>query len=143
MDKFFHRVGAAFKKLFGSTTWEKTTSATITYVAPLLETLVALTAGGPAETLVAGIVAKVQKSLATVSAVVEDATATPPANELAAVEQALGSIQTNLPTLLEAAEIKNSTHATEITATTNTIIGEVDAILQNIPSATAPATATA
>jgi hypothetical protein len=133
MKKFFERVEAAFKKLFGSTTWEKTASATITYVAPLLETIVQLTAGSAAETVTAGVVATVQSDLATLSAVVDGATATPPANELAAATEALTSIQTNFGSLLAAAEVKNSGKVTEITAVANTIIGEVEAILGNIP----------
>lgn len=132
---FFHKVESAFKKLFGSTTWEKTVSSTLTYVGPLLELLVGLAAGGPAETLVTGIVNTTQTDLATVAAVVTGATATPPANEMAAVTSALNSIKANLPQLLTAADVKNSTKSTEITATTNTIIGEVEAILANIPAA--------
>jgi hypothetical protein len=133
MKKFWDKVEAAFKKLFGSTKWEQTASSVVTYVAPLLETLVALTAGGPAAAIVTGIVNTVQADLATVAAVVNGATATPPVNELAAVMQALASIQTNLPALLTAAEVKNSTNASKITAVVNTIIGEVEAIADNIP----------
>ena len=135
MKKFWDKVESAFKKLFGSTKWEQTTSSVITYVAPLLETLVALTAGGPAAALVTGIVNTVQADLTTVAAVVNGATATPPANELAAVNQALTSIKNNLPTLLTAAEVKNSTNASKITAVVNTVIGEVEAIAENIPTA--------
>ena len=140
MKKFWERVEAAFKKLFGSTTWEKTASAVLSYVAPLLETLVGLTAGGPAETLVAGVVSTVQKDLATIEAVVGDATATPPANELAAATEALTSIKTNLGSILTAAEVTNSAEASKITAVVNTIIGEIEAMLANVPSSAAPAT---
>jgi hypothetical protein len=142
VKKFWNKVESAFKKLFGSTNWEKTASAVITYVAPLLELLVGLAAGGPAETLVAGIVNTVQADLATVAAVVNGATATPPANELAAVTNALNSVKANLPALLTAVEVKNSAKSTEIASTANTIIGEVEAILANMPTAAAtPATA--
>ena len=137
---FFHKAEAVFKRLFGSATWEKTVSSTLTYVAPLLELLVGLAAGGPAETLVTGIVNTTQSDLATVAAVVTGATATPPANEMAAVTNALNSIKANLPQLLTAVEVKNSTKSTEITATASTIIGEVEAIFSNIPGAV-PATA--
>jgi len=135
MKKFWERVEAAYKKMFGSTSWEKTASSVLTYVAPVAETLVALTAGGPAATLVAGVVAAVQNDLATVSAVVSDATATPPANELAAATNALNSIKSNLSSLLNAADVKNSAKATEVTAAVNTVIGEVEAMLQAIPAA--------
>jgi hypothetical protein len=141
MKKFWYKVEDAFKKLFGSTTWEKTASSVLTYLAPLLETLVALTAGGPAAALATGIVDTLQSDLATVAAVVNGANATPPANELAAVIQALESIETKLAALLTAAEIKNSTNAAKITAVVNTIVGEVEAILENIPKAAATKTA--
>jgi hypothetical protein len=134
VKKFWSRVEAAFKKLFGSTTWEKTASATISFVAPLLETIVGLAAGGPAATIVANIVATVQSDLATVSAVVTGATQTPPANEIQACLNALGSIKANFAALLAAAEVKNSAEATKITAVANTIIGEIDAILENLPA---------
>jgi hypothetical protein len=134
MKKFFERVKAALVKLFGSTTWEKTTSATIAYIAPLLETIVGLAAGGPAETIVTAIVAKIQSALATVTAVVDGATTTPPANEIAAVTEALNSIKTNLAALLADADVKNSGLLTKVTAVVDTIIGEVEAILAEIPS---------
>lgn len=131
---FFHKVEAALKKIFGSTTWEKSVSSTLTYVGPLLELLVGLAAGGPAAALVTGIVNTTQADLGTVAAVVNGATATPAASELAAATSALNSIKANLPQLLTASEVKNSTKATEITATATTIIGEIEAIMENIPT---------
>jgi hypothetical protein len=136
MKKFWDKVETAFKKLFGSTTWEKTASSVLTYVGPLLETLVALTDPAIAP-LVTSIVNTVRSDLATVYAVVSGATATPPTNELQAVTNALGSIQTNLAALLSAAGVKNSANAAKITAVVDTIIGEVQAIAENIPKASA------
>jgi hypothetical protein len=133
MNKFWDKVETAFKKLFGSASWEKTTSSVLTYVGPLLETLLSLTDPAVAP-LVTGIVNTVQSDLATVSAVVSGATATPPANELQAVTNALGSIQTNLAALLSAAGVKNSANAAQLTAVVDTIIGEVKAIAENIPA---------
>jgi hypothetical protein len=134
VKKFWHRVEAAFKKLFGSSKWEKTTSAVISYIAPLLETLVALTAGGPAAALVTNIVSIAQTDLATLAAVVDGATATPAANEVSAAINALNSIKTNLAALLTAADVKNAATSLQVTATVNAIIGEVEAILANVPS---------
>jgi hypothetical protein len=136
---FFHKAEAAMKKMFGSTTWEKTVTSTLTYVGPLLELLVGLAAGGPAENLVTGIVNTTETDLGTLAAVVHGATATPSTSELVAVTNALNSIKSNLPQLLTAVEVKNSTKSTEITATATTIIGEVDAMLANIPCAVADA----
>lgn len=142
MKTFFHKVEAAMKKLFGSTTWEKTVTSTLTYVAPLLELLVGLAAGSPAEALVTEVVNTVTTDLGTVAAVVNGAKATPSTSDLTAATNALNSIKANLPQLLTAAEVKNSAKATEITATASTIIGEVEAILSNIPTkVTAPAAA--
>jgi hypothetical protein len=132
--KFWHKVEAAFKKLFGTTTWEKTTSSVLTYLGPLVVTLIGLAGGPAAAAAAAAILATVQNDLATLSAVVEGATATPAPNELATAKNALASIRTNLPQLLDLAEVKNSANASKITSVVNTVISEVDAIAENIPA---------
>ena len=48
MKKFWHKVEAGLKKLFGSSTWEKVAAGTLTYIAPLAETLALLAGGTPA-----------------------------------------------------------------------------------------------
>jgi hypothetical protein len=140
VKKFWHRIEAAFKKLFGSSNWEKTASAVITYAAPIIETIVSLAAGGPAEVLVARVVSTIQGDLATMSAVVDGATGTPPANELQVFVNAANSIKSNLTSILASAEVKNSAKQAAITAAVDTIVGELDACVANMPAiAAAPA----
>jgi len=136
---FFAKVEAEAKKLFGSTTWEKTVTSVVTYTAPIAETLIGLAAGQPAEALVAEGVTILKSDLATVSAVVSGATTTPSATGLATVVSALNSIKTNLSGLLTAAEVKNSKTSSAITSTVNLIVGEMDAALANVPSASVAA----
>lgn len=131
---FFHKVGAIAKKLFGSTTWEKTAQSVITYTAPLLETVVQLAAGDAAEQTVAKVVNTVQADLATLAAVVDGAHQGD-AHGAAVAISALGSIKVNMVGLLQATDVKNSTKATEITAVVNLIVGEVDAMLLSLPMA--------
>lgn len=136
VSSFFHRVGSAMKKLFGSSTWEKSAQATISYVAPLLETIVQLSAGSGAEQAVASIIGKVQSDLATLSAVVDEANASTDPHASAVVATVLGSIRDNLSDLLGMAEIKNAGKVTEITAAVNLIAGEVNAMLGSLPAST-------
>jgi hypothetical protein len=136
MKTFFAKLKAAFEKVFGSTTWEKTALGVISFIAPLLETIVGLAAGGPAEALVAKVISIVQSDLSTLQTVVSDATSATSTSGLQTAQNALNSIKTNLSSLLTAAQIKNSTKAADITAAVNTVVGEVDAILENMPTAT-------
>lgn len=143
VSSFFHRVGAAFKKLFGNSTWEKTAQSTITFVAPLLETIVQLAAGSGAEQAVAKVVGTVQSDLATLLAVIDEANASTDPHTAAVVATALGSVKDNLSCLLNIAEIKNSGKITQVTAAVNLIVGEVDAMLGSLPAPTAVAPAPA
>lgn len=133
---FFDKVGSELKKLFGSTTWEKQAQGVITYVAPLLETVLAL-ADPPLAPLFQKVINTIQADLATVSAVVSGAQVPAGSTTAATVKAALGSIQTNLSSLLADADVKNSTKATEITAAVTGITSEIDALASSMPAAIA------
>lgn len=134
IKSFFEKVGDELKKLFGSTNWEKQTQAVITYVAPVLDTI--LTFADPSiEPIVSGVIAKVQADLAAVSAAVSGAAVPAGSTASAAVQAAMGSVKTNLTSLLSVAEVKNSAKVTQITAAVNTIVSEIDACLTYLPSA--------
>ena len=139
---FAEKVGSELKKLFGAGGIEQTAVAVITYVAPLLETIVQLAAGSGAEALVAGVIKQVQADLATVSALVQGGTVTAGSSVAQSISTALGSVKDNLASLLADAHIKSSSKNTAITAAVTTIVGEVDALLgtPSISSAPAPAT---
>lgn len=134
---FFHRVGSAFKKLFGSSTWEKQAASAISYVAPLLETIVGLTAGGSAQAEVTSVVTTVQTDLATVAAVIDGGQSSD-AHGTQVVINALTSVKTNLSGLLSVAAIKNSDKQAAITSAVNLVVGEVDAMLGSLPAPVPP-----
>lgn len=123
---WFTKVENAFKDLFKSTTWEQTAETTISVAAPMVETIVALAAGGPAEAAVASVVRQVQNGLAGAKAVLGSVSGT---TAKAQVSSLITAVNANLATLLQDADIKNSTHAAEITAAVNGLSGELQAII--------------
>src|ERR1039458_7668805 len=137
---FFSKIEAAFKKVFGSSKWEQTAETTLTLVAPLLETLLALTAGAPAATAVGVVIAKIQMGLATAAKLSSDIkagtlNATTGAAQLSA---ALTAVQADLATVLSAAQIKDQTTQATVTALVDMVSGEVQAILAAVPAPVAP-----
>jgi hypothetical protein len=139
---FFDKIGSTLKKLFGSTTWEKQVQGVITYVAPIVETIIGLMDPAVAP-LVSGIIGTVEADLATVSTVVSGATVPAGSTSAAAVASALNSVKTNLASLLAMAEVKNSSTSAGVTAAVNLIVNEMDAALTNLPSTTTAGTAPA
>ena len=138
IKSFFESVGSEIEKLFKSvvsSSWEQKASATIKYVAPLVETIVQLAAGTAAAAAVTGVINQVQADLATVSVVVQGGKVAAGTSAAATVQAALTSVNTNMAALLADADVKNSAKAADIEATTNLITGEVSAILSNLPSA--------
>jgi Flp pilus assembly protein TadB len=133
MKSAWHHIEAWFKKLFGSTKWEKTASSVLTYIAPLLETIVALVAGQPVEAAVAAIVAEIQGDLAAASALIANANVLG-VSPVAGAINLLNSVKANLAELLAAAQVKDTAVQQKITAIANSIIGEVEAILAAIPA---------
>src|ERR1700677_1085948 len=120
---FFEKVGAELKKLFTSTTVEQQIQSTITYAAPLVEGILALV--DPAVVpLISGIISTVKSDLATVSTVVQGSTLATGSSALATVKAAISSVNTNLASILDLAEVKNSTKAADVTATITTLTGE-------------------
>ena len=139
---FFASVKSFFHKLFGSLpSWEKSASSTLAFAAPLVEEIVALSAGEPAAAEVQSIVNEVQKDMATVATVVSGAAGAPAATSYQTATTALTSIKSNLGTLLSAGHIKNPETLTKVTGIANTLIGEVEAILSEIPAPAAAAPA--
>ena len=133
---FFESVGKEFAKLFGkSSTFEQTAVSTIKYIAPLVETILTLTAGGPASEVATKIINAIESDLTTVSAVVKGAQAAPGSTAAVTVQTALTSVQSNLSEILTDADIKNSAKITEITTTVNLIRGEIGALLSGLSTA--------
>jgi hypothetical protein len=131
---FWHKVEAALKKIFGSSTWEQTAISVLTYAGPILQTVVALAAGGPAEALVAAAIATAKSDLGVAAAIVNGVTSTPAPNEVALFVNSMNSIKSNLTGLLTAAEVKNSGKQAEITSAVNLIVDEIDACVAHAPA---------
>jgi hypothetical protein len=127
---FFEKIGEWFKEIAHNTTWEQTALTTLKVVAPLLDTLVTLTAGEAAGAVVANAVNQLQSDIAGAAALLSGADA----GGTVTVTSLLNSVKTNLGTLLADADVKNSTKITQITSVANTVIGEVEAILSAVPA---------
>lgn len=142
IGSFFSKVEAELKKLFGSTTVEQKIQSVISYVAPIVNTIISL-ADPAIAPFVAGVISTVQSDLATVSVVVQGAAVSAGSTAAQTVTSALNSVKANLAGLLASAEIKNSAKVSQITAATNLVIGEVDAALAGLAPAPAAAVAPA
>lgn len=129
---FFEHIAEFLKDHLGSTASFEHTAATALGVAePLLNTLLALTAGEPIAAKVSTVVNSVITDLNNTQALLAGAEAGAADHSLTGF---LGSIKANLSTLLADADIKNSTKAAQITDVVNTVIGEVEAVAEAVPA---------
>jgi hypothetical protein len=132
IEHVFEEVETEAKRILGnSATWDKTASATLTFVAPLLETVLALTAGAPASAAASKVVSRIQTDLAIAATVISTGEATP------TLTGALNDIQTNLSGLLKVAQVSDPVTVAKVNAVTNTILAEVKAIVASLPTVTA------
>jgi hypothetical protein len=136
---FFEHIDEWMKDHLGNAaTFEKTAATAISIAEPLLNTLLALVAGEPFAARVSALVTQVTNDLNNTSAILNGAAATGGMT----VTSLLSGVKSNLGTLLEDADIKNSAKSAEITGVVNTLTGEVEAILaaaQPAPAAAATA----
>jgi len=145
LGSFFSKVKSFFEKVFGSGNWERTVGSVITIVAPLVETLVALTAGEPEATEIQSVVNQVQSDLAAVAALATSVTPASGATTYQQIGTVLNGVKTNLASLLAAGHIKDTATLTKVTAIVDTVVNEVEAILSEVPVPTPalPATGSA
>ena len=129
---FFQEIDTWFRKTFTNTTWAQKASVALNVVAPLVETVVALTAGEPAAAVIAKIVSEIQVDMGTASVLLQQAAATP------TLTGSLTAIQANLSSLLADGHISDEKTVAEVTAIVDTISGEIAAILGVLPGAAAP-----
>ncbi len=123
---FFAKVKAELKKLFTHAPgWEASAAATLTYVAPMVETVVALVDPAVAP-VVDGVIAKVQSAMAAAAVVIKDAGPKP------TLVTYLNAIQSDLAQVESAAGIKDPVAAARLTALVGTITGEIQAILAEV-----------
>ena len=123
---FFHKVQAELKKLFTHAPgWEASASATLTYVAPLVEAILVLVDPGAAPGLIS-LIQKIQSAVAAAAVVVKDA------GPLPTLATYLRAINGDLAQLEAAAQIKDPATAAKVTATVASITAEIEAILAEV-----------
>jgi hypothetical protein len=131
---FFSHIKNFFTKYFGSATWERTASATIGVIAPLLETAITLAAGSAAGAIVTNVIQQVQNDLAGVSALIASAQAGQGTSTTKQqIQNVIIAINANLATLLADADVKNSAKIADITSIVKLVSGELSAILSELP----------
>lgn len=136
LKSFFSKVGQEIEKLFGGkASVEQKVQAVITYIAPLVNTIVTL-ADPAIAPLVSGVISTVQADLATVSTIVQAGTAVPGSTGSQSIITALTSVKNNFATLLADAGVKNSANFSKISAAANLIIGETEAVVSELASST-------
>lgn len=129
LKSFFQKIGEEFKTLFSKEpSFAQHVQSVVPYAAAVLQTVI--TFADPAiAPFVGTVIEKVEASLATVTALVQDGTPTAGSPASATVKTALASVNTNLSSLLALAEVKNSANAAKITAAVTEVTTEIDALL--------------
>lgn len=124
LKSFFSEVETEFKKLFGSAPAAlQTASAVITVVAPLVESLIALTGNEAAAAAIAVVVKQVEVDITAVQVTLKSV-----GSPLSLVG-VLDAIVSNLKTLLTAGDIKDAKTLEVVTSVVNTIVAEFESIL--------------
>ena len=109
LESVASKIEKEFEKLYGEApTILAVTSSTLTYLGPLLQTIVTLTAGAPAGSETAKLLAVIKSDLVTATQVVTTVGQSPSLTSL------LNGIQSNLGALLAAAKISNPNSVAEI-----------------------------
>ncbi len=120
---FYSRVKAELQKLFTHAPgWEASAAATLTYVAPMVETLVTLVDPAVAP-IVNGVIVKAQSAMAAAAVVIKDAGPAP------TLMTYLKAVNSDMAEVESAAQIKDPATAAKLTALVGTITGEIEAIL--------------
>lgn len=137
---FFKTAFNWLKKVFTNTDWTHAAQVSITIAGPLVETVAALAGGPAAGAEVTNIVNVVKTDFGVVSTTLGQIQAgSTNVNTVTLLKNTLGSIESNLKNLLTVADIKDTATKQTVTMTVDTIVGEIDAILESVP-ATVPVT---
>ena len=126
---FFSKVKFELKTLFThAPSWESSAAATLTYVAPMVETIVTLADPAAAPALDASI-SRVQAAMAAASVVIKAAGPTP------TLVKYLNAINANAAELGSVAGIKDPQTAAKLESIVGVITAEVNAILAEVTGA--------
>jgi hypothetical protein len=119
----------AFKNLFNhAPSWLNIAAATITYVSPLVETLITLSAGAADAAEAQDILTGVETDLAAASQLIKTV------NAETTLPGVLNQILASLPTLLALVKVKNPELVAQIEVYTTLITKELEALLNSIPA---------
>jgi hypothetical protein len=146
MKTLVDKIGDFFKrsgKAMTSVNWTQTASVALAVVAPLAESIVAMTAGEAGAAAIAKVVSEIQADLATASGLISVYNTDNHASVTASLTSVLSDVQTNMGSILTAANIKNPATLAKVTGAANTITGELAAILKLVPASPTAAGTTA
>jgi len=137
VESFLYKVEQEFVKLFKeSPTWIAMVGAFVTYVTPIAVTIVTLI-DPPAGTATAAALATIKTTLAVLQAAAKDI-----ANQVSIVG-ALESLQAEIPALLSALKVENPALVSKVESYANTILQEIEALLESVPASSTSITSTA
>lgn len=126
-ESIFRDIGGIFKKLFAAE--PKITQvviATITVIAPLVETILVVTGQEVEARAVELVIEQVETDLTAITALVQSSGVTP------TLTSVLNAVVENLESLLTAGQIKDPNTIKTVTATVGVIVGELKAIIAEI-----------
>ena len=131
-EKFEQKFVALFKK---APSFEQKAAAVVAYVAPAVQMILGLV-DPPLAAILAPIFAVVEKDLAIVETVTTSLVVAPGTSAIVTVENALTAVKTNIAGILQLAEVKSSAKVTQIETEVSGVVGEIEALLADLPSAT-------
>lgn len=124
------KIEAAFKKLFNEApSWITIAQGTLTYLGPIVVTLLTVGGGAALGNEANNIIANIKADLATAAATVTTV------NAATTLPGVLTGIQSQLPALLAAVKVSNPTSVSKIESITSEIDAELTALLNAIPAA--------
>jgi len=128
LKTFFEHVWSFFEN--DADKLETSAAVAISVATPLLSELISLTAGEPIAAKVSAVATQAVNDLNNTAAMLKGAEAGSADHSVSGL---LNDVVTDLPALLQDADIKNSTKSTQITGIVKTVVGEVQAILAALP----------
>lgn len=129
LKTFFEHVWSFFEN--DADKLETSAAVAISVATPLLSELISLTAGEPIAAKVSAVATQAVNDLNNTAAMLKGAEAGSADHSVSGL---LNDVVTDLPALLQDADIKNSTKSTQITGIVKTVVGEVQAILAALPA---------
>lgn len=125
------KVEAEFKKLFNEApSWITIANGTLTYLGPIVVTILTIGGGAALGTEANNIIADIKTDLATAAATVSKV------NAASSLPTLLTGVQAQLPALLAAVKVSNPTVVTQVENYTSIISTELTALLNAIPTST-------